>query len=108
MEHLAPFNWPLGLVASRLPCGVVGGYRAPRKGRGQAEWFCLAFLFGPIALVALACLPDGETRPDSDRPGDGRADGAVADPGGEHRGNHRSPSPRALSRDPLPSRKIRT
>lgn len=81
MDESDPAMWYLlGLAIYLVVCGVAGCYVAGEKGRGQAEGFLLAALFGPLGLVVVACLPEGPgmaaIRAEWDRPAAGEDDPA--------------------------------
>jgi hypothetical protein len=62
MPHLTLFNWLLVGAATVWLCAVVGSLSAARKGQSQGEWFLLGYLFGPVGLLVLACLPGKKKR----------------------------------------------
>lgn len=46
------------IVVAWLGCGLFSGHLAAEKGRWGFWWFLMGILFGPIALIAAAGLPD--------------------------------------------------
>lgn len=53
----------LWLPAAWLFTIAAAGMAAWRKGYGPYEWLALAFMFGPIALIALAAMPLSDEQP---------------------------------------------
>lgn len=51
----------LWTVFAWLACAFFCGHLAGEKNRGGFSWFCLGILFGPLALIAAAGLPDNRT-----------------------------------------------
>ena len=45
-----------------IPCGFISGSVASSKGCSVGSWAVAGFLFGPIALIGAAGLPDRKLR----------------------------------------------
>ena len=55
------FYW-VWVIAQAIACSVWAEDIAQLKGHNAKQWMVLGFIFGPIALIALAGYPDLEDR----------------------------------------------
>jgi hypothetical protein len=63
----------LAILTIGVSCGAFSAYVANAKCRNGLIWFLLGFLFGPLALIAIAVTPadtDGQRRAASVARGD--------------------------------------
>jgi hypothetical protein len=57
-----------GVIATWCACAGLGAWVAGEKRRPAAQGVILGFLFGPIGVLILALLPNGERETPSPRP----------------------------------------